>query len=188
MPSQEGLQADAAAALQYILSLRGDAAVDPRLIFAFGRSLGGAVAVQLANAQPGALAAVILENTFSSTVEMAMVIYGRAVAAVYDGAARRTFCDGDGDDNGGGGGGGGDDDDDGDDEDDDETQPGGDVATPDLKRRMGGGALPTSGKKATVTARRVAAAAARRRREQLRQRRCRRSCIAAADAAFAGSV
>jgi pimeloyl-ACP methyl ester carboxylesterase len=35
-------------------------------IFAFGRSLGGAVAIWLAHRNPGRLAGLIIENTFAS--------------------------------------------------------------------------------------------------------------------------
>jgi pimeloyl-ACP methyl ester carboxylesterase len=132
--TQEGLEADATAALAY---LQAHTSVDNRLIFVFGRSLGGAVAVQLAAQQPMALAAVVIENTFVSTAAMAALIYDRGVGMLYDGAARRVHGigddsdDEDADDDDGGGG--------GDDSDDDESLNDANMATPDLKRRMGGG-------------------------------------------------
>ncbi len=67
-PSEAGLQLDAQAALDY-LQQRSD--LDRGRIVAFGRSLGGAVAAALAAANPGALRAVILENTFTSIPDMA---------------------------------------------------------------------------------------------------------------------
>jgi len=60
-PSEAGLYRDAAAAWDYLVRERGVVAND---IIVFGRSLGGAVAAQLAaEVQPGAL---ILESTLSS--------------------------------------------------------------------------------------------------------------------------
>ncbi len=67
-PSERGLQMDAQAALDY-LQTRAD--IDRTRIVAFGRSLGGAVAAALAVANPGALRAVVLENTFTSIPDMA---------------------------------------------------------------------------------------------------------------------
>lgn len=69
-PSEAGLYRDARAAWDHLVEVRG---VAPSDIVLFGRSLGGAVAAQLASqAQPGAL---ILESTFSSARDMAREIY-----------------------------------------------------------------------------------------------------------------
>lgn len=69
-PSEAGLYRDARAAWDYLVGLRG---VAPSDIIVFGRSLGGAVAAQLASrVQPGAL---ILESTFSSARDLAREIY-----------------------------------------------------------------------------------------------------------------
>ncbi len=73
-PSEQGLYRDARAAWDHLLGERGLA---PREIVVFGRSLGGAVAANLAagvpdEAQPGAL---ILESTFSSARDMARALY-----------------------------------------------------------------------------------------------------------------
>jgi fermentation-respiration switch protein FrsA (DUF1100 family) len=66
IPDEAGLTLDAAAAWQYLIKQRG---VPAQQIIIFGRSLGGAVATQLAaEVEPGAL---ILESTFSSAREMA---------------------------------------------------------------------------------------------------------------------
>jgi len=73
-PSEEGMNMDAQAALNY-LSNRGDIASDR--IIVFGRSLGGAVAVDLATRSDNKdkLAAVILENTFTSIPEIARTLF-----------------------------------------------------------------------------------------------------------------
>uniref|UniRef100_A0A8C4R269 Abhydrolase domain containing 13 n=1 Tax=Eptatretus burgeri TaxID=7764 RepID=A0A8C4R269_EPTBU len=70
-PGEAGLYADAAAALAYA---RGRPDVDSSRIIAFGRSLGGAVAVHLASQHPGCLAALLLENTFTSIPNMASAL------------------------------------------------------------------------------------------------------------------
>lgn len=67
-PTQAGLVMDAEAALDYLL-LRRDV-VDPSNIFLFGRSLGGAVAMELCARREGKIRAVIVENTFTSMEEL----------------------------------------------------------------------------------------------------------------------
>lgn len=68
-PSESGLYADARAAWQYLTKTKG---IKKENITIFGRSLGGAVAAELAaEVQPGTL---ILESTFSSAKEMAKMI------------------------------------------------------------------------------------------------------------------
>ena len=69
-PSETGLYADARAALAWLLVERGLA--EERVVL-FGRSLGGAVAVDLA--QDRALAGVILESTFASGSGVANEIF-----------------------------------------------------------------------------------------------------------------
>lgn len=65
-PDEPGLYLDAAAAWRYLIEKRG---LSAKQIIIFGRSLGGAVATQLAlKVEPGAL---ILESTFSSARAMA---------------------------------------------------------------------------------------------------------------------
>ena len=69
-PSEQGLYRDAAAAWLYLTKSRG---IDAKEIVLFGRSMGGAVATQLAaKTQP---AAVILESTFTSVPDMAAKLY-----------------------------------------------------------------------------------------------------------------
>ena len=68
--SEKGTYLDAEAAWQYLTVVRG---VDPQQIIFFGRSLGGAVAANLAiKHQPGGL---ILESVFTSVPEMASKLY-----------------------------------------------------------------------------------------------------------------
>ncbi|KAK4746820.1 hypothetical protein SAY87_025857 [Trapa incisa] len=70
-PSQHGITMDAQAALDH-LSSRTD--IDSSRIVVFGRSLGGAVGAVLAKNNPGKVAALILENTFTSILDMAGVL------------------------------------------------------------------------------------------------------------------
>ena len=71
-PGEAGLYHDAAAAWRYLVETRG---VSPGNIVIFGRSLGGAVAAQLASRvqpQPGGL---ILESTLSSARDFAQAAF-----------------------------------------------------------------------------------------------------------------
>ena len=71
-PGEAGLYQDAAAAWRYLVETRG---VSPGNIVVFGRSLGGAVAAQLASRvqpQPGGL---ILESTLSSARDFAKAAF-----------------------------------------------------------------------------------------------------------------
>nr|CAG4641047.1 EOG090X09ZU [Eulimnadia texana] len=69
-PSETGLYQDAQAALDYLYN-RED--VDHSRIIIFGRSLGGAVAVDLASKPQNCnkISCLLLENTFSSIIDMA---------------------------------------------------------------------------------------------------------------------
>jgi hypothetical protein len=67
-PSENGLKLDADAALIYLLTERED--VDNERIFVFGRSLGGAIATQLAISKPESVKGIIVENTFTSLSDM----------------------------------------------------------------------------------------------------------------------
>ena len=70
-PSEEGLNLDADAVLEYALK-------HPKLqgspIVLFGRSLGGAVCVSLAHRFPDKISALVLENTFLSIAAMVDVL------------------------------------------------------------------------------------------------------------------
>lgn len=65
-PSEQGVYADARAALAYLVGARG---IPPERVVLFGRSLGGAVAVDLARGRD--LAGVILESTFTNVADAA---------------------------------------------------------------------------------------------------------------------
>lgn len=69
-PSEQGLYADAAAAWRWLTETRN---IEPQQIVVFGRSLGGAVAVQLA-AQTGP-AGLIVESSFDRLQSLAEVHY-----------------------------------------------------------------------------------------------------------------
>ncbi|CAI9759072.1 unnamed protein product [Fraxinus pennsylvanica] len=70
-PSQHGITKDAQAALDHLVQ-RTD--IDPSRIVVFGRSLGGAVGAVLTKNNPDKVAAIILENTFTSILDMAGVL------------------------------------------------------------------------------------------------------------------
>ncbi len=65
-PSETGFYRDASAAYDFLIK---EKAAAPHALIFFGRSLGGAVAVDLATKRP--CAGVVLESTFTSTREMA---------------------------------------------------------------------------------------------------------------------
>ncbi|KAA8523290.1 hypothetical protein F0562_009713 [Nyssa sinensis] len=70
-PSQDGITRDAQAALEHLIQ-RTD--IDTSRIVVFGRSLGGAVGSVLAKNNPEKVAALILENTFTSILDLAGVL------------------------------------------------------------------------------------------------------------------
>ncbi|TAJ25863.1 MAG: alpha/beta hydrolase [Nitrospirae bacterium] len=70
-PSEEGLYADALAAYTYVTETRRMA---PQRLVLFGRSLGAAVAVELASRQPAA--GLILESPFPSVAAVVRHYYG----------------------------------------------------------------------------------------------------------------
>lgn len=87
-PSEQGLYEDAQAAYAHLVSREG---VDPQRIAVFGRSLGGAVAVDLASRQP--CGRLILESTFTSAAEMAgsllpILPMGRLMTERFDSAGK----------------------------------------------------------------------------------------------------
>ncbi|GAM18820.1 hypothetical protein SAMD00019534_019950, partial [Acytostelium subglobosum LB1] len=68
-PSQQGFQYDIDACIEYLI-YQDDGRIDPDKIFLFGRSLGGAVAIDTAKRYPKIVKALILENTFLSVPDM----------------------------------------------------------------------------------------------------------------------
>lgn len=69
-PSERGLYRDAEAAYNYLVSERR---IKPENIVVYGESLGGAVAIDLATKRD--IKALITEGTFSSTRDVARVVY-----------------------------------------------------------------------------------------------------------------
>jgi hypothetical protein len=76
-PDEEGVYADARAGLEH---LRASRASPLERIVVFGRSLGGAVAVDLAADRP--LAGLILESTFTSVADVARAAIGIPIGAL----------------------------------------------------------------------------------------------------------
>ena len=74
-PSESGAYADARAGLAHLIEERG---IPVQRVVLFGRSLGGAVAVDLARNK--GLAGVILESTFSSAADVARGMMGPPLA------------------------------------------------------------------------------------------------------------
>lgn len=70
-PSEPGVYADARAGLAHLVEARG---VPEERVVLFGRSLGGAVAIDLARERP--LAGVIVESTFTSLADMGTRVAG----------------------------------------------------------------------------------------------------------------
>ncbi|KAJ8510361.1 hypothetical protein OPV22_000795 [Ensete ventricosum] len=71
-PSQHGIIMDAQAALDH-LTQRKD--IDTSRIVIFGRSLGGAVGAVLVKDNPDKVSSIILENTFTSILDMAAIMF-----------------------------------------------------------------------------------------------------------------
>ena len=69
-PNEQGLYMDADASLRHLLEERG---TPGERVVVFGRSLGGAVAVDLASRHE--IGALILESTFTSVVDLASVFF-----------------------------------------------------------------------------------------------------------------
>ena len=67
-PTEAGLKIDAQASLDY---LRKRTDINQEMIFVFGRSLGGAVAIELCMQPNSGIRGLILENTFTSISDMA---------------------------------------------------------------------------------------------------------------------
>ncbi|XP_026190240.1 protein bem46, partial [Cyclospora cayetanensis] len=71
-PTEEGVYTDAEAALDFILE---ETTVNRKDIFVFGRSIGGAVAIELARRRGDELRGVVVENAFTSLLEMLYIVF-----------------------------------------------------------------------------------------------------------------
>jgi len=71
-PTEVGVYRDGEAALQWLLDASD---VDKTKIFLFGRSLGGAIALDLAMKYPQHVRGVVVENTFTSLSDMVEVLF-----------------------------------------------------------------------------------------------------------------
>ena len=69
-PSEQGMYLDALAAFDYLLT-RPD--IDPKAIIAYGTSLGGVAAVELAIQRP--VAALIIESSITSSADVSRVVF-----------------------------------------------------------------------------------------------------------------
>jgi fermentation-respiration switch protein FrsA (DUF1100 family) len=72
VPSEAGLKIDARVALDYLIN-RED--LKDSIIYVFGRSLGGAVAIDILSKDCSRVKALILENTFTSIHDMIDVLF-----------------------------------------------------------------------------------------------------------------
>ena len=87
-PSEEGLRRDARCALSWLRVNGRSRGIDVDNLFIFGRSLGGAVAFDVAASGTGAgIRGVIVENTFTSIADMVLVLMARIATAVRRGQA-----------------------------------------------------------------------------------------------------
>lgn len=71
-PNEEGLELDAEAILEYALNHKE---INKNRVFIFGRSLGGAVGIQLVEKVQHKVLGLILENTFTSIPDMVDSIF-----------------------------------------------------------------------------------------------------------------
>jgi len=76
-PSEEGIYMDAQAALDYLSTYQRSDVIDPRKIIVFGRSLGGAIAIDLCSRTENRdlVAALLVENSFTSIPDIARVLF-----------------------------------------------------------------------------------------------------------------
>ncbi|KFG46673.1 phospholipase/carboxylesterase [Toxoplasma gondii p89] len=74
-PTEAGVYRDGEAALDMLVERQNELHIDANKIFLFGRSLGGAVAIDLAVQRPHQVRGVIVENTFTSLLDMVWVVF-----------------------------------------------------------------------------------------------------------------
>ncbi|CBZ50427.1 hypothetical protein NCLIV_008960 [Neospora caninum Liverpool] len=74
-PTEAGVYRDAEAALDMLVERQEELQIDAKRIFLFGRSLGGAVAIDLAVQKPHQVRGVIVENTFTSLLDMVLIVF-----------------------------------------------------------------------------------------------------------------
>lgn len=74
-PNEDGLCIDGYTTVKYVLDHAKELKVNPRKLFLFGRSLGGAVAVQTAQHFEEELCGIIIENTFTCISDMVDTIF-----------------------------------------------------------------------------------------------------------------
>ena len=94
-PSEEGLRRDSRCALAWLRQAGRTRGIDTDNIFIFGRSLGGAVAFDVAASGSGAgIRGVIVENTFTSIADMVLVLLARIATAVRRGQSHAMEAEG----------------------------------------------------------------------------------------------
>lgn len=86
-PSEAGIKQDAEAAMAYVL---GRADVDPKRVVVMGKSLGGAVAIHAAVQHH--VAALVVENTFTSVNDMAAILLPPLRRLVASGKPLEKLC------------------------------------------------------------------------------------------------
>lgn len=86
-PTEAGLKQDAGAAMAYVLGRKD---VDPKRVVVMGKSLGGAVAIHAATQHP--VAALVVENTFTSVNDMAATLLPPLRRLVASGKPLERLC------------------------------------------------------------------------------------------------
>jgi len=74
-PNEDGLCIDGYTTVKYVFDNAEELRINPQKVFLFGRSLGGAVAVQTAQHFEDQLCGMIIENTFTSISDMVDTIF-----------------------------------------------------------------------------------------------------------------
>ncbi|PFH32610.1 phospholipase/carboxylesterase [Besnoitia besnoiti] len=74
-PTEAGVYRDGEAALDMLVEKQKELQIDANRLFLFGRSLGGAVAIDLAVQRSHQIRGVIVENTFTSLIDMILIVF-----------------------------------------------------------------------------------------------------------------